>query len=78
MKRHVPKMTTDEEAEAFLESDLSDLDFAEFKPAQFAVAGAKPSRLAQEPPTHLAPGTPAPYSGIYRRRDREAHGPRNR
>ena len=28
----VPRMTTDEEAEAFLEQDLSDLDFSQFKP----------------------------------------------
>jgi hypothetical protein len=31
MKRRVPRLTTDEEAEAFLESDLSDLDFSQFK-----------------------------------------------
>ena len=31
MKRRVPKLRTDEEAEAFLESDLSDLDFSQFK-----------------------------------------------
>lgn len=29
-KRLVPEMTTDEEAEAFLDQDLSDLDFAQF------------------------------------------------
>ena len=34
MKR-VPKMKTDEEAERFLEQDLSDLDFSQFKPARF-------------------------------------------
>lgn len=32
MPRSVPTMTTDEEAEAFLDQDLSDLDFAAFKP----------------------------------------------
>lgn len=31
MKRRVPRLRTDEEAEAFLESDLSDLDFSQFK-----------------------------------------------
>lgn len=31
-KRSVPKMTTDEEAEDFLDQDLSDLDFASFSP----------------------------------------------
>ncbi len=29
--RSVPVMTTDDEAEAFLEQDLSDLDFSQFK-----------------------------------------------
>jgi predicted DNA binding CopG/RHH family protein len=31
-KRSVPEMTTDEEAEAFLDQDLSDLDFTQFQP----------------------------------------------
>ena len=31
----VPRMTTDEEAEAFLAQDLSDLDFSQFKPFDF-------------------------------------------
>jgi predicted DNA binding CopG/RHH family protein len=35
MKRKVPRLTTDEEAEAFLEQDLSDLDFSQFKPVRF-------------------------------------------
>lgn len=35
MKRKVPRMTTDEEAEAFLEQNLSDLDFSQFKPVKF-------------------------------------------
>jgi predicted DNA binding CopG/RHH family protein len=35
MKRKVPKLTSDAEAEAFLAQDLSDLDFSQFKPAQF-------------------------------------------
>ena len=30
--RKVPRMTTDEEADAFLAQDLSDLDYTEFKP----------------------------------------------
>ena len=33
--RKVPVMTTDEEAEAFLAQDLSDLDFSQFKPVKF-------------------------------------------
>ncbi len=32
LPRSVPTMTTDEEAEAFLDQDLSDLDFTAFKP----------------------------------------------
>jgi len=35
MKRKVPRFKTDEEAEAFLEQDLSDLDFSQFKPMHF-------------------------------------------
>lgn len=35
MKRHVPRLTTDDEAEAFLAQDLSDLDFSQFKPTRF-------------------------------------------
>ena len=31
-KRLVPEMTTDEEAEDFLDQDLSDLDFSQFQP----------------------------------------------
>jgi predicted DNA binding CopG/RHH family protein len=35
MSRKVPKMITDEEAEAFLDQDLSDLDFSQFIPVRF-------------------------------------------
>jgi predicted DNA binding CopG/RHH family protein len=35
MKRRVPRLRTDEEAEAFLKQDLSDLDFSQFKPVRF-------------------------------------------
>jgi predicted DNA binding CopG/RHH family protein len=35
MKKKVPKMKTDKEAEDFLDRDLSDLDFSQFKPVQF-------------------------------------------
>ena len=37
MKR-VPEFKTDEEAEAFLEQDLSRLDFEQFKPMRFEIA----------------------------------------
>jgi predicted DNA binding CopG/RHH family protein len=35
MARQVPRLTTDEEAEAFLDQDLSDLDFSQFKRVHF-------------------------------------------
>lgn len=35
MKRKVPKFKTDMAAGRFLESDLSGLDFSQFKPARF-------------------------------------------
>lgn len=35
MKKKVPKLKTDKEAEAFLARDLSHLDFSQFKPARF-------------------------------------------
>lgn len=35
MSKVVPKLTTDAEAEAFLDQDLSDLDFSQFKPMRF-------------------------------------------
>lgn len=38
MSRKVPQLRSDDEAEAFLAQDLSDLDFNQFKPAQFEFA----------------------------------------
>ncbi len=35
MKKRVPKLGSDAAAEKFLAQDLSGLDFAQFKPAQF-------------------------------------------
>jgi len=35
MSKTVPEFKTDAEAEAFLEQDLTDLDFSQFKPSQF-------------------------------------------
>ena len=52
MKLKVPRMTTDEEAEAFLEQDLSDLDFSQFKPAKFEFQ-AKAARLNMRLPVPL-------------------------
>ena len=33
--KQVPKLETDAQAEAFLEQDLSDLDYTQFKPMRF-------------------------------------------
>ena len=52
MKRKVPQMTTDEEAEAFLEQDLSDLDFSQFKPVKFEFQ-RKAARLNMRLPVPL-------------------------
>jgi len=35
MRRKVPRLKTDEQAEAFLAQDLSRLDFSQFKPVRF-------------------------------------------
>jgi predicted DNA binding CopG/RHH family protein len=45
-------MTTDAEAEAFLEQDLSDLDFSQFKPVRFEFQ-AKAARLNMRLPVPL-------------------------
>lgn len=35
MRKKVPRLRSDEQAEAFLANDLSKLDFSQFKPAHF-------------------------------------------
>jgi len=35
MNKKVPRLRTDEQAEAFLAQDLSNLDFSQFKPSRF-------------------------------------------
>jgi predicted DNA binding CopG/RHH family protein len=35
MSRPIPDLRTDQDAEALLDQDLSDLDFSQFKPAHF-------------------------------------------
>jgi predicted DNA binding CopG/RHH family protein len=52
MKRRVPRMTTDEQVEAFLEQDLSDLDFSQFKPVKFEFEN-KAARLNMRRPATL-------------------------
>ncbi|HVC57284.1 MAG TPA: hypothetical protein VND95_15115 [Stellaceae bacterium] len=73
-------MTTDEEAEAFLDGDLSDLDFTQFKPTRFQFTDehvrqesvARPKSVTSRPLiSQLPAGTPAPRTGLY-----EQRGPR--
>jgi len=49
-KRKVPGMTMDQEAEAFLEPDLSGLDFSQFKPVRFEFE----TKAAQHPASRPA------------------------
>lgn len=51
-KRSVPVMTTDEEAEAFLEQDLSNLDYGAFRPLTL-VSEAGSAHLEVELPETL-------------------------
>ena len=50
--KHVPKLKTDAEAEAFLQKDLSDLDFSLFKPARFEFQ-AKDAQINMRLPSKL-------------------------
>ena len=52
-RRTVPEMTTDEEAEAFLDQDLSDLDFTQFRPADWERL-PKTARITMRVPEELA------------------------
>ena len=50
--KHVPKLKTDAAAEAFLEKDLSGLDFSQFKPARFEFQ-AKDAQINMRLPSKL-------------------------
>jgi predicted DNA binding CopG/RHH family protein len=50
--KHVPKLKTDAAAEAFLERDLSGLDFSQFKPARFEFQ-AKDAQINMRLPSKL-------------------------
>ena len=50
--RKVPRLRTDEEVEAFLDQDLSDLDFDQFKPAPVEFA-KKDERINMRLPAAL-------------------------
>lgn len=51
-KRKVPEFKSDEEAEAFLDQDLSDLDFSQFKTVAFEF-GAKAAQINMRVPEPL-------------------------
>ena len=72
--KKVPIMTTDEEAEAFLDQDLSDLDFSQFRPLNWELH-PKTARLNMRLPQGLfdAAKAKAKARGIpYQRLIREA------
>ena len=50
--KKVPRLTSDEQAESFLDQDLSKLDFSQFKPVQFEFA-PKAARLNMRLPEKL-------------------------
>lgn len=52
MSRIVPEFKTDEDLEAFLDQDLSDLDFSQFKRVNFEFA-AKDARVNMRMPARL-------------------------
>ena len=73
MKRQVPRMKTDAEAEAFLEQDLSDLDFSKFTTVHFEFE-AKIERVSMRLPRSLLTAVKAkasaqgiPYQRFIRR-----------
>lgn len=45
MSRTIPEFKTDEDLEAFLDQDLSDLDFSQFKRVDFFEFAAKDARV---------------------------------
>ncbi|MBK44833.1 MAG: hypothetical protein CMN20_05855 [Roseovarius sp.] len=58
--RAVPHMTTDEEAEAFLDQDLSDLDLAAFQPLDPGGRGARAGRPRETRSSAAPPHPPRP------------------
>ena len=71
--KHIPKLKTDVAAKAFLEKDLSGLDFSQFKPARFEFQ-AKDAQINMRLPSKLlaAVKASAKSSGIpYQRFIRE-------
>ncbi len=52
MKRKVPKLRSDAAADAFLDQDLSNLDFSQFRPARLEFE-KKTAQLNMRPPALL-------------------------
>ncbi len=52
MKKKVPLLKTDRQAEAFLAQDLSNLDFSQFRPARFEF-GKKDNQINMRVPKPL-------------------------
>lgn len=50
--RRVPEFKSDKEAEEFLETDLSDLDFSQFQPVNFVI-GQKAAQVSLRVPEPL-------------------------
>ena len=51
-KKKVPRLKTDRQAEAFLDQDLSNLDFSQFQPARFEF-GKKDEQINMRVPRPL-------------------------
>ncbi|SFU54869.1 Predicted DNA binding protein, CopG/RHH family [Methylobacterium sp. 174MFSha1.1] len=73
MNSRIPEFKTDTEAETFLDQDLSDLDFSQFKPVQFEFA-PKTERVNMRLPKDLLDAVKAsasreglPYQRFIRR-----------
>jgi hypothetical protein len=65
MKRRAPKLRTDRDAEAFLAEDLSNLDFAQFKPVRFSFAEKAYLRGVESTlPEWSSPEDSAAYDGL--------------
>ena len=62
MPRTLPKMMADEEAEAVLDHDLSDLDFTAFKPLTWEAEPKTPASACACRSPSSTPSRPAPPS----------------
>jgi len=73
MNKKVPRLRTNEQAEAFLAQDLSNLDFSQFKPARFEFE-RKDEQINMRVPKPLLAAVKArakargiPYTGFIRK-----------